>query len=169
LPFSRPRRHLLLSGCLVLAARLVAAVDFTRPDPLARAELARIGIPGCAVAVDGQLAHAQGYGVANADTGEPVRADRLLRLRSTRKISTAATLVALARDGRRKLDAPIGHIVPMLAPKIARVTPHPLPAPRAGLGHDAPVTEPHDESALAAACRALTDRPVFAATAKIYS
>ena len=171
LPLSRMRRHLLLSGCLVLAARLVAAVDFTSLDPLARAELARTGIPGCAVAVvvDGQLAYAQGYGVANVDTGDPVRADMLFRLGSTTKMFTAATLVALARDGRLKLDAPIGHLVSGLAPKIARATPHQLLSHSVGLGDDAPMTGPHDDSALATACRALTDRLVFAEPAKIYS
>ncbi len=172
LSLSRMRHHLPFSAVLVFAAaRLVAAVDFTSLDQLARAELARTGIPGCAVAVvvDGKLAHAQGYGVANVDTGEPVRADMLFRLGSTTKMFTAATVVSLARDGRLKLDAPIGNVVSGLAPKIARVTPHQLLSHSAGLGDDAPMDGPHDDSALAAAGRALSDQLVFAEPAKIYS
>lgn len=170
----RPTRlALILTVALTLAARLVAAtaVDFSSLDALARAELARTGIPGCAVAVvvDGQLAYAQGYGLANVDTREPVRPEMLFRLGSTTKMFTAATVVALARDGRLKLDAPVGGLVPGLAPKIARVTPHQLLTHSAGLGDDAPMDGPHDDSALAASCRALTDQLVFAEPGKIYS
>lgn len=175
-----PRRALLPLTAFVAFAAFFAtarfssaatAVDFTPLDQLARAELARTGIPGCAVAVvvDGRLAYAQGYGLANTDTREPVRADMLFRLGSTTKMFTAATVVALARAGRLKLDAPLGDLVPGLAPKIARVTPHRLLSHSAGLADDAPMDGPHDDSALAAACRALTDRLVFADPGKIYS
>ncbi|MBI5768670.1 MAG: beta-lactamase family protein [Verrucomicrobia bacterium] len=159
---------LLLALCIT-AAR--AAVDFTALETLARAELARTGVPGCAVAIviDGQLAYAQGFGLANADTREPVRAEMLFRLGSTTKMFTAATAVSLALDGKLKLDAPIGHIVSGLAPKIARVTPHQLLSHSAGLADDAPMEGPHDDSALAARCRALTDKLVFAEPGKIYS
>ena len=171
MPLSRLRQHLLLPVYLILAARLLAAVDFTSLDELARAELARTGIPGCAVAVvvDGQLVHAQGYGVANIDTGAPIRADLLFRLGSTTKMFTAATVVALARDGRLKRDAPIGHLVSGLAPQIARVTPHQRLSHSADLGDDAAMTGPHHDTDLAAACRALTARLVFAEPVKISS
>lgn len=163
--------RLLTLAALFATARLAAALDFSSLDALARAELARTGIPGCAVAVvvDGQLAYAQGYGLANVDTREPVRAEMLFRLGSTTKMFTAATVVALSRDGRLKLDAPLGDLVPGLAPKISRVTPHQLLTHSAGLGDDAPMDGPHDDSALAASCRALTDQLVFAEPGKIYS
>lgn len=173
----RPLRTLLLALAVALtllaAPRLAtaAAVDFKPLDQFALAELARTGIPGCALAVvvDGRLAYTQGYGIANTDTREPVRADMLFRLGSTTKMFTAATVVALARAGRLQLDAPLGDLVTGLAPPLARATPHQLLSHSAGLGDDAPMDGPHDDSALAAACRALPGRLAFAAPAKIYS
>jgi CubicO group peptidase (beta-lactamase class C family) len=166
------RRSLLAAVCgLFVAARLVAAADFAPLDQLVRAELARTGVPGCAVAVvvDGKLAYAQGYGVANTDTGDPVRPDMLFRLGSTTKMITAAALVSLAQEGRVKLDAPIGAVVRGLAPGIAALTPHQLLTHSSGLGDDAPMAGPPHDAALGEFCRALTDALVFAEPGKIYS
>lgn len=154
---------------LMTAAR--AAIDFSPLETLVRAELTRTGVPGCAVAVviDRQLAYTQGFGLANADTREPVRAEMLFRVGSTTKMFTAATAVALALDGKLRLDAPLGSLVSGLAPKIARATPHQLLSHSAGLADDAPMEGPHDDDALAARCRALTDQLAFAEPGKIYS
>ncbi|MBM3854130.1 MAG: beta-lactamase family protein, partial [Verrucomicrobia bacterium] len=134
-----PRAFVLPAIAIVL--RVAAAPDFSELAALTRAELARTGVPGCAIAVvvDHQLAYAEGFGVANADTREPVRAEMLFRLGSTTKMFTAATAVTLALDGRLRLDSPIGGFVSGLAPKIARLTPHQLLTHSAGLADDAPM------------------------------
>ncbi len=156
---------------LFAGLRLAAATDFAALDAFARAELARTGVPGCAIAVvaDGRLTYAQGYGVANVDTGDPVRPDMLFRLGSTTKMITAAALVSLAHEGRLRLDAPIGSVVRGLAPAIAALTPHRLLTHSAGLGDDAPMSGPPHDAALGEFCRALTDGLVFAEPGKIYS
>lgn len=164
-------RSLVAALCVAAAVRLAAAPDFKPLDDLARAELARTGIPGCAVAVvvEGKLVHAQGYGTANTDTGDPVRPDTLFRLGSTTKMITAATLVALAKEGRVNLDGQLAAYVLGLAPKIGTLTPHQLLTHSAGLGDDAPMAGPPHDAALGEYCRALTDALVFAEPGKIYS
>ncbi len=168
IPLLRP---LLVAVLCVAGLRLTAAPDFKTLDDFARAELARTGIPGCAVAVvvDGKLAYAQGYGIANVDTGDPVRPDMLFRLGSTTKMITAAALVSLAHEGSLKLDQPVGAVVPGLAPKIAALTPHQLLTHSAGLGDEAPMFGPPHDAALGEFCRKLTDRLVFADPGKISS
>lgn len=164
-------RRLGFALCLVAALRAFAAPDFKILDDFARAELARTGVPGCSIAVvvDGRLAYAQGYGVANTDTGDPVRPDMLFRLGSTTKMITAAALVSLAHEGRIKLDAPVGAVVRGLAPRIAALTPHQLLTHSSGLGDDAPMSGPPHDAALGEFCRAIKDDLVFADPGKIYS
>ncbi len=145
--------------------------DFTGLEALVQSELKRINVPGCSVAIvaNGEIVFAKGFGVANADTGQPVAADMLFRLGSTTKMFTAATLVSLVEQGKVKLDAPIGTYVKGLDPAIARLTPHQLLTHTSGLADPNVMTGPHDESALAASVRALTAKDCFTAPGKIYS
>ena len=63
-------------------------------------------IPGGAVAVakDGRLVLARGYGLADVEAKEPVRPDSLFRIASISKPITAAAILALVEQGRLRLD-----------------------------------------------------------------
>ncbi|HEY6167987.1 MAG TPA: serine hydrolase domain-containing protein [Verrucomicrobiae bacterium] len=156
-----------------LAAAVNAATkpDFSELEAFVQSELRRNDVPGCAVAVvvDGEVAFAKGFGVANVDTGEPVKSDMLFRIGSTTKMFTAATLVSLAEDGKVKLEAPASDYVKGLAPKIGRVTSHQLLSHNAGLADETFMEGPHDETALGDWVRGLKDSLVFTEPGKIYS
>ena len=66
-------------------------------------------IPGGAVAVakDGRLVLAHGYGLADRDAGTPVQPDSLFRIASLSKPITAAAILVLVERGRLDLDAKV--------------------------------------------------------------
>ena len=82
-------------------------------DRIVPALMQKHGIPGGAVAVarNGRLVFARGYGTADVATGEPVRPDALFRIASVSKPITAAALLVLVEQERLKLD---DRIVPLL-------------------------------------------------------
>src|SRR5689334_10692122 len=57
-----------------------------------------------AVSRNGKLVFARGYGWANLQTKQPVQPDSLFRLASVSKPITAATVLALAEQGRLNLS-----------------------------------------------------------------
>ena len=71
--------------------------------------LARHSVPGAAVAlvVDGEVAWAEGFGLADVATGRPVRADTLFQAGSISKSVTAWAVLHLAAEGAIDLDAPV--------------------------------------------------------------
>ncbi|MCX6908254.1 MAG: serine hydrolase, partial [Verrucomicrobia bacterium] len=164
---------LLLAPLAVLHAAAAPAKKpgFTELEAVVSTELRRANVPGCAVAVvvDGSLAFERGFGIANVDTGDPVKADMLFRIGSTTKMFTAATLVSLVEEGKVKLDEPVGTYVKGLAPKIAAVTAHQLLTHSAGLADETQMEGPHDEAALGEGVRGFKDSLVFDAPATIYS
>ncbi|MBI3878644.1 MAG: serine hydrolase [Verrucomicrobia bacterium] len=165
------RRAFLIVLLLAVSALRAAAPNLAPLDAFIKSELSRANVPGTAVAVvlGGEIIYAKGFGIANVDTGDPVKPDMLFRIGSTTKMFTAATLVSLAEEGKVKLDAPIGDLVKGLAPKISRLTPHQLLTHSSGLADTTVMEGPHDDSALAAAARALPDSLTFAEPGKIYS
>jgi CubicO group peptidase (beta-lactamase class C family) len=62
--------------------------------------------PGCAVGVGrgGRTLYAQGYGMANLETGTPVRPASIFHVASVSKQFTAAAIMLLARDGKLSVD-----------------------------------------------------------------
>jgi N-acyl-D-amino-acid deacylase len=68
--------------------------------------LGRHGIPGAALAIakDGKLLFARGYGWANLATTEPVRPDTLFGVASLSKTFTAAAVLKLVEQGKLSLD-----------------------------------------------------------------
>src|SRR5262249_28657924 len=64
------------------------------------------GTPGAtlAIAKDGKLVLARGYGLANTRTGQPVRPTSLFNLASCSKPITAAAVLKLVDDGELRLD-----------------------------------------------------------------
>jgi CubicO group peptidase (beta-lactamase class C family) len=67
------------------------------------------GIPGVAVALirDDEVAWADGFGVANTITGEPVTADTVFEVASISKVVTAYTALRLVEQGLLSLDEPV--------------------------------------------------------------
>jgi CubicO group peptidase (beta-lactamase class C family) len=132
-------------------------------DSLIRAELARTGTPGAAIAVvvDGRLAYAQGYGIANVESGQPVTAETLFRIGSVTKMFTGTALAQLAHDGRFALDAPIGTYVHELTGRVAQVTMHQLLTHTAGWIDNAVAYGRMGEAALGEVMREVTDSMFF--------
>ncbi|MGH9936839.1 MAG: serine hydrolase domain-containing protein, partial [Blastocatellia bacterium] len=145
--------------------------EFGELEKVALAELAETNTPGAAVGVvsGDRLVFVKGFGVSNVETGAPVTPDMLFRLGSTTKMFTAAAVVALAEEGKLKLDEPISKHAKGLGPKIAGLTAHQLLSHTAGLKDDAQMFGRHDDEALAATVRALKDDFFFAAPGRIYS
>ncbi|MDR3702143.1 MAG: serine hydrolase [Candidatus Sulfopaludibacter sp.] len=145
--------------------------DFSTLEQSAAAELARLHIPGASIAIvrGGEVIYSKGIGIANVETGEPVRPEMLFRLGSTTKMMTAAALTGLAVEGKIDLNAPIGKYVSGLTPMLARVTANQLLSHTAGLHDEAPMQGSHDDAALGSGIRAWTDAWFFTAPGKIIS
>ena len=71
--------------------------------------LVRHQVPGLAIAVvrDGELAFADGYGLANVETGRPVTPDTLFNAGSISKVVSAWGVMRLVDGGVLSLDAPV--------------------------------------------------------------
>ncbi len=78
------------------------------------AEMSRRGIPGLSVAValDGEVRLANGYGLADVENNVPAKATTLYRLGSISKTLTATAVMQLAERERLDLEAPIQRYVP---------------------------------------------------------
>jgi CubicO group peptidase (beta-lactamase class C family) len=71
--------------------------------------LVRYQVPGLAIAVvrDGELAFADGYGLANVKTSQPVTSDTLFNAGSISKVVSAWGVMRLVDRGVLSLDAPV--------------------------------------------------------------
>jgi protein-L-isoaspartate(D-aspartate) O-methyltransferase len=80
--------------------------------------LARWGIPGAALAVakDGRLVLARGYGLAYIEENEPVQPASLFRIASVSKPLTATAILRLVEQGRLDLDIPAFSLLDHLTP-----------------------------------------------------
>jgi len=78
-------------------------------DPMMPQWLADSGVPGAAAAlvVDGEVAWAQGYGLADRDRNVPVTADTVFQVASISKSVTAWGVMRLVERGILDLDAPV--------------------------------------------------------------
>ena len=65
-----------------------------------------------AVAKDGRLVYARGFGYADVERHEPVQPDSLFRIASISKPITAAAVLQLADAGRIDLDAQVFDLLP---------------------------------------------------------
>lgn len=72
-------------------------------------ELGYYSVPGAAVAIveNGELVFAQGFGVRDASTGEPVTADTIFRVGSITKSMTAMMVAQLVDEGLMYWDDPV--------------------------------------------------------------
>ena len=82
-------------------------------DRLFRNFLAKYRIPGAsfALARDGQILYARGFGYADLATERPVFPDSLFRIASISKCLTAIEVMRLVERGKLKLDTPILEII----------------------------------------------------------
>jgi len=160
---------LLISACRASAQE--NKFDFAALEKGALAELKAKGIPGAAVGVvlGDKLVFARGLGVANTETGEPVKPEMLFRLGSTTKMFTSAALLALVNDGKIRLDAPIGNYLDGIVPRLEQVTSRQLLSHTAGLRDEAPMFGPHDETALADMVKSFKADYFFTDQGVIYS
>jgi len=165
----------LVALCLVgvsVPAGQTPAPDFSGIDAVIRKELQETQTPGAAVAVvmGDRVIYTRGFGIANAETGEPVRPEMLFRLGSTTKMITAATVVLLAERGRLGLHEPVSKYVPRLDPTLASLTVHQLLSHTSGLFDEAPMFGSHDDEAMKELVGTWRDsRMFFAAPGQIYS
>ena len=168
-------RMSLASAIAIVAVAPSSSQAPTSPfDPIVevlRQELQDTRTPGAAIAlVEGErMVFATSMGVADVETGAPVRPEMLFRLGSTTKMFTATALVTLAEEGKVALDAPIGAVLTGLDPAIARLTPNLLLSHTAGLRDDAVMFGRHDDDALAAGIRAMNKTAFFTDPGAIYS
>ncbi|MBN9120654.1 MAG: beta-lactamase family protein, partial [Planctomycetes bacterium] len=107
------RRTLLASAASALAGGFnssLRAADGLAPfDDLLTKFLADHKLPGAAAAVTrgGKLAYARGFGLADAETKRPTKADALFRIASVSKPITGAAVMLLVDRGKVKLDEPV--------------------------------------------------------------
>lgn len=82
-------------------------------DRLFPAFLDKHSVPGCAVAIarDGKLVYARGFGFADVSTREPVTPQSLFRIASISKPVTAVAILQLIEQGKLKLDDPVHQFI----------------------------------------------------------
>src|SRR5579871_3617628 len=70
--------------------------------------------PGCALGVskDGRTIYERGYGMANLETGTPIRPSSIFHVASVSKQFTATAIMLLARDGKLSVDDNIRRYMP---------------------------------------------------------
>jgi len=95
------------------------------------------GVPGMAAAVwrDGRLRWQGVSGWRDVEQRLPVQADTRFRLASVSKVFAAVAVVQLQAAGRLDVDAPVGPLLPELAPPLVALTPRQLAAHLSGLPH----------------------------------
>jgi CubicO group peptidase (beta-lactamase class C family) len=115
-------------------------MDYAKAKEQARAvakEWLTRGIPGVtlAVAVNGKIVYAEGFGYADLEQRVPVWPTTKFRVASDSKPLTAAGLMLLAEQGKIDLDAPVQKYVPSFPDKGAKITPRMLAGHLAGIRH----------------------------------
>ncbi len=108
-------------GCLLICAALSLAPGMAgcktvadRIDDSVRTEMERQGIPGVAIAVarNGEVLKAAGYGLANLEHRVPVRAETIFQSGSLGKQFTAAAVMLLVEDGKIALSDAVAKYLP---------------------------------------------------------
>ena len=161
----------LLLVLLLLASVPLGAASFEGAEREVERLMKDGGVPGAAIVVvkDGRVVHAKAFGVSSVETNVPVTTRTLFRLGSTTKLFVALAALRLVDQGALRLDAPIGDVVPGLAPGLRAVTLEQLLTHTAGLAEDAPQTGPLEESALLTRVTGWTDEALFAPPGEVFS
>ncbi len=106
-------------------------------DRVIAAEMERQGIPGLsvAIAVDGRLVWAKGYGYSDLENQVKATKDTRYRLASISKAITAVAVMQLAEAGKLDLDAPVQSYVPGFPEKEHSITSRLLLGHLGGIRH----------------------------------
>lgn len=173
--------HRLVLACgLVVTGDIAAAGPATSAAPgwaaevdsLVLQEMRAAGIPGAQIAIaeNGRVVYAKAYGVADVETGRPVRDGTLFHVGSVSKTFTGVLLAELASEGIVDLEAPIARYVTELAGRrVGDVSAHDLLTHSAGWFDHA---EPFGRTDSSAAGDVLTDVPdtrVFGPAGRVFS
>jgi serine beta-lactamase-like protein LACTB len=139
----------ILLGMLLLAVAAAAQAPAVPKAAVPRAEGARrmmeelqtrVGSPGlsAAVAVDGKVVWAEGFGEADVEGHVAVSPESRFRLGSLSKLMTAAAVARLVDSGSLDLDAPVQRYAPSFPDKGQPITPRQLAGHLAGIRHYGP-------------------------------
>lgn len=130
------------SDALAQTSAVAAAASQPYADAHAHAdqvgnELRARGIPGLAiaVAVDGQLEYAEGFGYADLEERVPAWPTTKFRIGSISKAVTSIALMQVVEAGKLDLDAPVQKYVPSFPDKGAKITARLLAGHLAGIRH----------------------------------
>lgn len=107
-------------------------------DALIKAEMAKLHIPGAAVAVlrNGKTELLKGYGLANIEQKIPVTPDTMFQIASTTKPFTAMTIMMLVEEGKVSLDDKAIKYLPWLPAIYSEVTVRQLLTHTSGINRD---------------------------------
>ncbi|HEX5718650.1 MAG TPA: serine hydrolase domain-containing protein [Thermoanaerobaculia bacterium] len=128
-------------GILLLACAVLLQAQAPPASEKARAMMEELrvqtGSPGlsAAVAVDGKIVWAEGFGLADAENQVPVSPESRFRLGSISKLITVAAAAKLVEAGKLDLDAPVQRYVPSFPAKEQPITPRQLAGHLAGIRH----------------------------------
>jgi serine beta-lactamase-like protein LACTB, mitochondrial len=111
------------------------AID--RARALVRDSMTANGIPGIsvAVAVEGRVVWAEGFGFADVENRVPLTTETRMRIGSVSKSVTSAAVGLLLEDGKLDLDAPVQRYVPAFPRKAQVITTRQLAGHIAGIRH----------------------------------
>ncbi|HET9228837.1 MAG TPA: serine hydrolase domain-containing protein [Thermoanaerobaculia bacterium] len=127
-------------GILLLACALLLQGQTSAPRAMMEELRSRTGAPGlsAAVAVDGKVVWAEGFGLADLENQVPVTPESRFRLGSVSKLFTVAAAARLVEAGKLDLDAPVQRYVPSFPEKGQAITSRQLAGHLAGIRHYVP-------------------------------
>lgn len=136
---AKSRRGILLLACALLLQAQAPAVS-GKAGAMMEELRVRTGSPGlsAAVAIDGKVVWAEGFGLADEENQVRVTPASRFRLGSVSKLLTAAAVARLAEAGKLDLDAPVQRYVPSFPDKGQPVTARQLAGHLAGIRHYLP-------------------------------
>jgi D-alanyl-D-alanine carboxypeptidase len=100
------------------SAAFTAAVDAIAAEAMQKGPVVGLSI---AVARDGEVVLAKGYGLADREAGKPATADTSYPIASVSKMFTTAAVLKLAEQGTLTLDDPLGRWLPEARAALAQV------------------------------------------------
>ena len=136
------RRALLLAAALAAAAMAQTRAGLPTGtvraiEKIMTAGMSRTGTPGVslAIAVDGRIQYASGFGLADLENDVPATADTVYRLGSISKPITATAAMQLVESGKLDLDDPVRKYVPDFPEKPWVITVRHLLCHQSGIRH----------------------------------
>lgn len=170
-----PLTFVALSAALLAVHRVeaqpAAPEPFARAAAAIRAEMQKAGIPGAAVAVvvGDRVVWAQGFGLANVETGAGVTADTLFQVGSITKSFTAAAVLTAASEKQLALDRPVSTYISGLTPCVGAPTLTQLLSHTGGLIDEPDEFGPQGEDGLGAYQRTWTSEYCMMSPGRAFS